>query len=447
MVRQWQIRRFFCLLAVLPACSEGPIDPTLRPNYHQDIAPILHARCVGCHAEGGIAPFTLANYATASSWAPLLSEAVATQTMPPWGAHETEECQPTHQWQHDMRLSVAEVQALADWVELGAPQGDPADAVPLPAPLDHSLANPNDIFENPAPIALDVMADSYECVSIDTGLDEDVWITGVELLPDNAQVVHHVLIMLDETGASAALAGPDGRFPCDELHLGTMLGSYFPGSVPTEMPPEVGIPFPVGARIVLNYHYHPTGSGQDVDQSSVAVRWTTEPPAYDALISTIGNATTAEGGLLPGPNDPDGIPTFLIPAGASGHTETMQVTLPAGFPELELFMLGPHMHDIGTDFRVTLDRDGETRCLIQDPHWSADWQRVYGIAATIGDFPTLRGGDVLSLRCTYDNTLDNLALTEALAEFGLDAPIDAYLGGAGLDEMCMLIYGIAAPRE
>ncbi|HLT36349.1 MAG TPA: hypothetical protein VK034_08685, partial [Enhygromyxa sp.] len=317
---------------------------------------------------------------------------------------------------------------------------------PLPIPADRSLTDPSDIFENPSPTVLDGKADRFVCFSLDTGLAEDVWITGVELLPDNEQVVHHVLIFLDETGASAALAGPDGSYPCDDLHLGALLGSYFPGSVPTELPADVGVRFPVGARIVLNYHYHPSGAGQDVDQSSLAVRWTSSAPAYHALISTIGNATTAAGGLLPGPDDPDGEPTFMIPAGASGHTETMQITLAEGLPALELFMLGPHMHHVGTDFRVTVERDGEARCLIQDPHWDPDWQSLYTIDASLGSYPTLAGGDVLTIRCSYDNTLDNPAVVEALADVGLDAPINSYFGSAGLDEMCMLVYGIAVPH-
>ncbi|MFO7562491.1 MAG: hypothetical protein R6X02_07595 [Enhygromyxa sp.] len=438
--------------ATLSACGESTSvdasDPTevLRPNWHQDVAPILHERCVACHRQGGSAPFALEDFASAASWAALLSEVVTEQTMPPWGAHETQECEPAHGWVDDMRLSEAESATILDWIALGTPEGDPADAASLPEPVDRSLADPSDIFENPSPIVLEGKADSFVCFSIDTGLDEEVWITGVELLPDNEQVVHHVLIFLDETGASAELAGPDGSYPCGDLHLGALLGSYFPGSLPTELPPEVGVHFPAGARIVLNYHYHPSGAGQDVDQSSVAVRWTTQPPAYDALISSLGNATTAAGGLLPGPNDPDGVPTFMIPAGASGHTETMQVTVPEWLPELELFMLGPHMHDVGVDFRVTLERDGETRCLLQDPRWDPNWQRLYAIDAALGSYPTLAGGDLLTLRCTYDNTLDNPAVVAKLAEFGLDAPINVYLGSAGLDEMCMFVYGVAAPR-
>lgn len=447
-LRLWRVA-FVALAACGGEPHDDPTDPdseTPRPDWHHDVAPILHARCVGCHRQAGVAPFTLEDYAAAASWAELLTQVIVDQTMPPWGAHETDECTPTLAWVNDMRLSSAEAATILDWIALGTPQGDPAKAAPLPAPLDRSLADPTDILENPAPTVLEGKADRFVCFSIDTGLDEDAWITAVELLPDNEQVVHHVLIFLDESGASAELAGPDGSYPCEDLHLGKLLGSYFPGSAPTELPAGIGVPFAVGARIVLNYHYHPTGSGSDVDQSSLAVRWTHDPPAYDALISTLGNATTAAGGLLPGPNDPDGVPTFMIPSGASGHTETMQITLPEWLPELELFMLGPHMHDVGVDFRVTVERDGETRCLIHDPHWDSDWQSLYAVDAELGSYPTLAGGDLLTLRCTYDNTLDNPAVVEKLAEFGLDTPINVWLGSAGLDEMCMIIYGIAAPR-
>jgi hypothetical protein len=427
--------------------SESGSPAELRPNWHEDIAPIVHARCVGCHDDGSLAPFSLRDYADAASWATLVAEVVATGQMPPWGAHETDECQPKYGWVHDRRLAADEIAALSEWAQLGGPEGDPADATPLPEPAETALLDVSEVFENPAPIVLEGAADRFECVSIDTGLDRDVWITGVELLPDNAAVVHHVLVFLDELGASAALADPDGRYPCDQLPMGSLLGSYFPGSAPTELPEQVGVRFPIGARIVLNYHYHPSGAGIDVDQSRLAVRWTETPPAYDALISSVGNATSAAGGLLPGPNDPDGVPTFRIPAGARDHTETMQVTVPEWFPAAELFMLGPHMHNLAVDLHLTRTRAGETECLIQDPRWDPDWQSVYRIDAEPGELPTLIPGDVLTLRCTYDNSLANPNALEALAKFGLDAPITATMGSAGLDEMCMFTYGVATPRR
>ena len=426
-----------------PDAGEEVGDAPLRPTWHQDVAPIVHARCVGCHSASGVAPFSLVTHAEASPWASPLVEAVHAEQMPPWGAHETDECQPRHAWVDDPRLTADEIEVLSEWAELGAPEGDPADAAPLPELEDPALADVSDVLESPAPIVVAGQFDSFECVSLELGLDHDVWVTGVELLPDNLAVVHHALIFLDETGASAEIADPDGRYPCAELEMGSLLGSWFPGSTPTELPPEFGIRLPAGARVVMQYHYHPTGSREDVDHSRLAIRWTEQAPAYEAWISSVGNATSATEGLLPGPDDPAGVPTFAIPPDVVDHTETMQVVVPEWFPTAELFLLGPHMHAIGVDLRLTRTRAGETECLIQDPHWDPDWQSVYRVDAAPGEYPTLAAGDVLTLRCTYDNSLANPNLVEALASYGLDQPFTATMGSAGLDEMCMFVYGVA----
>lgn len=89
--------------------------------------------------------------------------------------------------------------------------------------------------------------DSYSCISIDPGFDQPVWITGAQVLVDNTAVVHHVIMMLDETGASAELAGPDGSYPCESLHEQQIswFGSHFPGAGPTLMPPAAASRFPL----------------------------------------------------------------------------------------------------------------------------------------------------------------------------------------------------------
>ena len=418
-----------------------------RPNWHEDVAPMIHARCVGCHAEGGVAPFALGTYAQSSAWAVEVAEAVAAGTMPPWGAQDTPECTPAHAWLGDLRLSDAEVATLVEWEALGAPEGDPDDAAPLPAPADTHLDNPDGVLTIPEPVVIGGTEDIYACISLDPGFDSEVWVTGAEVLVDNEAIVHHALLMIDPTGATAELADESGAYPCDALHEQVgWFGSYFPGSGPTVMPEGVGAPVPAGGRMVINFHYHPTGTGADVDQSGLALRWTTEAPEYDAVIAAVGNAANAAQGLHFGPGDPNNIPTFLIPAGAEAHTETMSAEFPEWLPESELFMLTPHMHYLGTDLRATLEREGQTSCLIQDPRWDFDWQLVYGIDGDRAARPTVRAGDRIELRCTYDNSLGNPALVELLAELGLDEPIDSTLGDSGVHEMCMLIYGVALPH-
>ena len=123
----------------------------------------------------------------------------------------------------------------------------------------------------------------------------------------------------------------------------------------------------------------------------------------------------------------------------------MSVTIPAQVPPIDIFTLGTHMHYVGVDMKVWIERDGEELCMIQTPRWDFNWQRNYNIDGSIGSFPKVQGGDVIKLRCTYDNTLDNHFLAEALASEGLSEPTNVLLGESSLEEMCLLIFGIAAP--
>ena len=101
------------------------------------------------------------------------------------------------------------------------------------------------------------------------------------------------------------------------------------------------------------------------------------------------------------------------------------------------------MHYLGQDMKTTIIQanpaPGEPaeECLIQTPQWDFTWQRYYTYDAPLEELPEVRSGDVISLRCTYDNTLSNPFLKRALVEQHLSAPVDVRLGEATLDEMCV----------
>jgi hypothetical protein len=148
-------------------------------------------------------------------------------------------------------------------------------------------------------------------------------------------------------------------------------------------------------------------------------------------------------GLEPGPNDTNGTPEFRIPANVADHTESMSYQIPDPVPPLQLFTLGTHMHYVGVDMRAWIERDGKEICLLQTPRWDFNWQRNYDVAAPLGQMPTVQGGDIVRIRCRYDNTMKNPFLAGALAEQGLTEPINVGLGEASLDEMCLLLFGVA----
>lgn len=418
-----------------------------RPNWHEDIAPLVYEHCVGCHRDGGIAPFALEEFGQASAFATLMHDAVQAGTMPPWGAQETEDCQPMHGWKNDMRLSDEQKQLVADWLDLGTPEGDPADAVELPEPPSLELENPTVNLVNPAPYTVGGTQDSFKCMVVDPGNEQDVWITGMQIVPDNAEVVHHVLTYIDTESVTDDMVDQNGMFDCPgglvSLDGGNQISSWVPGGVPMQTPPEVGFYMPVGAKIVMAYHYHPTGAGDQVDQSSIDLRWTTEEPEVAAYAGVMG-AAFSSWNVQPGPNDPPGSNgIFEIPPDVSDHLEVFELTVPSILPPVEVFTVGSHMHYIGVDMKVIIERDGEELCYLQTPNWDFDWQRLYDIDLPVGELPTIQGGDILRLECTYDNTLDNPAVAELLAEQGLDAPVTIGVGEQSLEEMCVLLYGVA----
>ena len=433
------------------ATSEAPsssTDDTGDPGprvitWHQDIAPIVARKCGGCHASGGIAPFSLETYAAAAPFAALLLDAVERRVMPPFLAEDTEECQPRLGFKDDPRLTGAERELLRDWVEGGAPEGDPKTAAPLPLPPDLELEDADIHLKIPASVTVAGNEDLYICFSVDPGFIDDAWIDGVQVVPGNDKVVHHVIVYLDpDRGAYPCFGGPG-------VANTSVIGAWAPGALPFVPPEKVAMRVVANSRLVFSVHYHPTGVVEQDDSTTVNLRRFVGVPEFVGMGAMIGNLSTASAGLLPGPNDPGGVPTFLIPAGAVGHTEEMLIEVTPDLPELRLFGATPHMHYVATDMRIAIQRaDPEPgvpaeECLLQTPRWDFQWQQLYSYDAALDELPRARPGDKVSLRCTYDNSLANPAVVKALAEQGLSEPQDVKLGEATLDEMCLGVFGVA----
>src|SRR5260370_3251036 len=77
-------------------------------TFHKDIAPILQARCQGCHRPGEAAPMPLLTYKDARPCAKAMKEAVLTRKMPPWSADTS-----VGHFTHDRYLRQSEIDTLA----------------------------------------------------------------------------------------------------------------------------------------------------------------------------------------------------------------------------------------------------------------------------------------------------------------------------------------------
>ena len=145
---------------------------------------------------------------------------------------------------------------------------------------------------------------------------------------------------------------------------------------------------------------------------------------------------------MPGPSDPASGVEFRIPANARDHVESMVTTLPSmnpASPTAPTFIYGvmAHQHLAGIDVKVDLERGADSQCLLQDK-WDFHWQRMYTYAESPEKLPTLEPGDKLTLRCTYDNSMNNRRLGPEYKARGL-VPKDIHLGEQTLDEMCLFI--------
>ena len=55
-------------------------------SYTDTIAPLLQEKCVVCHTEGGIGPWSMSSYEMVRGFAPMMREVIRTKRMPPWHA-------------------------------------------------------------------------------------------------------------------------------------------------------------------------------------------------------------------------------------------------------------------------------------------------------------------------------------------------------------------------
>lgn len=114
-------------------------DPiTTKITYSREVVRIFQKRCFECHREGGKAPMSLMKYDDARPWAKAIKEEVLERRMPPWGA-----VKGFGEFRNDRALTQEEISIIADWVEGGAPEGEPKylpDRLLLPVPAPAKLA-------------------------------------------------------------------------------------------------------------------------------------------------------------------------------------------------------------------------------------------------------------------------------------------------------------------
>jgi len=114
------MRPFLLLLAFLGLALHSNAQ---TPTWSDNVACIVYQRCYSCHYTGGPTPFSLKTYSDAFLVRNAMKSAVQARRMPPWPA---DPAYRTHA--KERYLTQAEINLIADWVDAGAPEGNPANA-------------------------------------------------------------------------------------------------------------------------------------------------------------------------------------------------------------------------------------------------------------------------------------------------------------------------------
>ena len=419
-------------------------------TWHGDVAAIFADNCITCHQPGGLMEaIDLHEYDQSYLWRGRIGEMVADKGMPPFPAETSDECPQPWGFQHDRRMSAADIATVLAWIEDDGPEGDPANAQTYTAPEEVHLPRVDQTFTLPEPQNIPPVTeipDTITCFVLDPQLEETGYMLGMEIKVDNRKVLHHVGNYLsnrdDVAIMDAADGAQDGQFACGDMaNLGDALGGYVPGVMPLITPEGSGVEVTPDQVFVSSVHYHGVEDAQ-VDNSTYDVMWAEEVPPRRARTTKSSTSLTANAGLLPGPHDPTAAPEFFIPANEPWHTEAYYWD-PGGHTDRTIYSMLGHMHLVGTEMKVTIIRaDGSTGpCVLHIPRWNFDWQLFY----TLGDQadpPVLHDGDQLLIECTYNNTLDNPGVVRSLEELGLDEPYPIWFGGGSNEEMCALVLGM-----
>jgi len=446
------------------------------PDFARDVAPIVRETCLGCHRDGGIAPFAFRTERDLASRAPLVVAALEQHRMPPWPPSASS---PRYAGQAQHTLDARERDTLVRWARAqlvrpgsarrGRPIGPAPVSVSAPRQGESRLALAMPSAYRPS--GANGSTDDYRCFLLDPGLTRDAFVTSARIVPGDAAIVHHVILYrIPQTAVAQATsldrASPGAGWTCfggpgvgggtsgdprGFLDDAGWIAAWAPGFGADRLRSGTGVALPAGSRIVMQVHYNLLNGGRP--DRSRAVLTTVPATAATTPVQTMLVAAPVELACRPGEKgklcdrtaalfdqvDRFGAGSALIPAGllylcgkdGAHPVATAVSTCERGLTRpVTIQGVGGHMHLLGRSIRVDLNPGTpRARLLLEIPRWDFHWQAVYQLATPVQAGP----GDVVRVTCRYDTSLRR------------GAPRYVLWGEGTTDEMCLGILQVT-PR-
>ena len=219
---------------------------TTQVMWTVDVAPIVEARCVGCHQPNGFGPMSLASYAEARPWAKAIRDEVLSGRMPPWSA-----VRGFGDFSNDRSLSAVEIELLSRWADGGAPLGP--DGVALRR--DRATRRPQLPAVRVDLPAVPTSGGSTVRLVAPLTFSEERWISGWQFDPGIPALVEEAVLSIGDT----------------------TVGSWTPLDGAISYPRGVAERLPAGAHLGVAIRYRRSSEPQE-DRSALIFRFGKRPP-------------------------------------------------------------------------------------------------------------------------------------------------------------------------
>jgi len=270
---------------LLPATSTAQSNSSVRHSttFTQHVAPIVFNNCTSCHRPGQGAPFSLTNYAETRKKGRMIARVTKKRFMPPWHPVKGH-----GEFKGTLGLTDREIKTLDKWVKAGMPEGNPKKLPAMPKfPSGWQLGTPDMVVKMPRAFPVPAGGpDIYRNFAVPLNLQEDKWVTAIEVRPGDRTVLHHIIFGLDTSGSARESDGRDGRPGFSGMRggggrsVGTStsgLGGWAVGGQPNHLPLGLARHLPKGSDLVLRSHFHPSGKKTE-EQTTIGLYFTDKAP-------------------------------------------------------------------------------------------------------------------------------------------------------------------------
>lgn len=389
-------------------------------TFFDDIQPIINKNCISCHRVGQVAPFSLTSFEDVNKRAKLISRVIHERYMPPNPASplvlsDGREISP---FKNVKLLTQGEIAKIDQWIAEGKKKGIDKES-PLIDTFQIKHREPDLVLTLQKPFLIPGNnKEQFRVFVVPTNAKEDLFIEGIDFLPENRTLAHHCRFMIDTTNTLRPDDGIEVGATSEFQKLGVKMNDNFwhgwiPGNTAIFYPEGTAKRLPKNADIVLNMHYSP--SPKDVFENSKILLYLTKTPPKRLVKTFILEENSVS-------NQP-----FFIPKDTLIKFYQRSPIIPY---DISLISITPHMHLLGRNFKAfAITPDGDLINLINIPNWDFNWQMTYQFNKML----KIPRGSVIYAEAEYDNRSSNERNPH-------NPPQNIRFGWGTKDEMMNLIF-------